>query len=330
MDNNLNFSQRMGLTPIKAIQTKSIDDELLNGLWNVLYTSLESLREQKSNVFYDYFRTLWIDYFKRKVDEISGYPSKYIKNHFCENFVLEWYEKYDFLEFYYQFLTQVPITHSFGIPPVEYFDDNQNQFSDYYSYEDLIKSIFDKNLLLENLAIDFEINWNKILEREFSAFRFINGKIAPITNPIEIEGITNALNETGKFSTFKGSNVHLARSLELLSDKQNPDYRNSIKESISAVEAICKTIQGSENSTLAPALDKIKSKIGLHNALAEGFKKLYGYTSDESGIRHALTDASTCDFDDAKYMLVSCSAFINYLIAKSRKAGINLNWFSIY
>ena len=29
-----------------------------------------------------------------------------------------------------------------------------------------------------------------------------------------------------------------------------------------------------------------------------------------------------CDFEDAKYMLVSCSAFINYLIQKANKIGV--------
>ena len=46
--------------------------------------------------------------------------------------------------------------------------------------------------------------------------------------------------------------------------------------------------------------------------------------NDSSGIRHALMDESTCDFDDAKFMLVSSSAFINYLISKAQKAGIEI------
>ena len=63
----------------------------------------------------------------------------------------------------------------------------------------------------------------------------------------------------------------------------------------------------------------------MHKSLIEGFKKIYGYTSDEGGLRHAITqDSKEIDFDDAKFMLVSCSAFINYIIAKCEKAGIEL------
>ena len=54
----------------------------------------------------------------------------------------------------------------------------------------------------------------------------------------------------------------------------------------------------------------------MHPALKLAFKKLYGYTNDKDGIRHSLMDKDTIDFEDAKYMIVSCSAFVNYVIAK--------------
>ncbi len=41
--------------------------------------------------------------------------------------------------------------------------------------------------------------------------------------------------------------------------------------------------------------------------------------------RHALLDESDLDFEDAKFMLVSCSAFTNYLKGKVIKAGIDFN-----
>lgn len=92
----------------------------------------------------------------------------------------------------------------------------------------------------------------------------------------------------------------------------------------SAIESVAKVISGNTKDSLGGTLDKIKGKLNLHPALERGFKQLYGYTSDDDGIRHALMEDSTCDFEDAKYMLVSSSAFINYLIVKANKAGINL------
>lgn len=64
--------------------------------------------------------------------------------------------------------------------------------------------------------------------------------------------------------------------------------------------------------------------VDVHPALRGAFQKLYGYTSDADGIRYALLEESNLDFEDAKFMLVSCSAFVNYLKAKAAKAGLNL------
>ena len=66
------------------------------------------------------------------------------------------------------------------------------------------------------------------------------------------------------------------------------------------------------------------SQVVLHPALSSAFDKLYGYTSDEQGIRHALLDSSNLQQEDAVFMLVSCSAFVSYLIAKSARAGVKL------
>ncbi len=71
-------------------------------------------------------------------------------------------------------------------------------------------------------------------------------------------------------------------------------------------------------------MKEIETKISLHPALKDAFSSLYGYTSDAEGIRHALLDEPNLSFEDAKFMLVSCSAFINYLISKAPKAGIKI------
>jgi hypothetical protein len=55
----------------------------------------------------------------------------------------------------------------------------------------------------------------------------------------------------------------------------------------------------------------------MHPALNRSLSALYGYTSDANGIRHALLDESSLDFVDAKFMLVACAAFVNYLIGKA-------------
>ena len=125
------------------------------------------------------------------------------------------------------------------------------------------------------------------------------------------------LEQTLSNNDFPGVRAHLRRALELLSDLRAPDYRNSIKESISAVESIAQTITGDEKATLGQALTVLERKHGLHPALKEGFKKIYHYTSDADGIRHAMLDEPTLDVTDAKFFLLSCTSFINYLKSRS-------------
>ena len=160
---------------------------------------------------------------------------------------------------------------------------------------------------------------NEVLETEVSAYRFVGKQISPVTSEGEISEIEEALE-----TPLKPVRVHLEKSLALLSDRKSPDYRNSIKESISAVEAICRLITKDKKATLGQALKEVEAKVGLHGALKNAFSSLYGYTSSAEGIRHALLDEPKLSFDDAKFMLVSCAAFINYLVSKAEKAKIKL------
>ena len=51
--------------------------------------------------------------------------------------------------------------------------------------------------------------------------------------------------------------------------------------------------------------------------MKNAFSALYGYASDSGGIRHKLLeDDINVKMEDAKFMLITCSAFINYLKAK--------------
>jgi hypothetical protein len=152
----------------------------------------------------------------------------------------------------------------------------------------------------------------------------LDNKLVKINSEEEIQEIESAL-ISSRDNKLKGVHIHLKNALEKLSDRKSPDYRNSIKESISAIESICIVMADSKKIELGKALKLIKDKIGLHPALEQGFIRIYGYTSDSDGIRHALMDEDNLDFEDAKYMLVSSSAFINYLMIKSQKAGIKLN-----
>jgi hypothetical protein len=276
----MKFSQRIGKTPVKTIlQVESIDEELKNRLWNVVR---EEFFNQFSDPHDEYSQIgevcarIWKDFFGETIDTIPSYG----RTISVESFILtlkDW--------FYH---------------------------AKWYEIYDLIEFIveIDKEILLGDISNFF----NKALEKEVAAYRIVSYQVVQITSESEIEEIEKAINETDK---WKPVNDHLQTALNFLSNKKNPDFRNSIKESISSVESLCKIITKDKNTTLGKALIEIEKKFPIHGAMKNSFTALYGFTSDAGGIRHSLLEKDVeIDFADAKYMLVSCSAFINYLKVK--------------
>ncbi len=186
-----------------------------------------------------------------------------------------------------------------------------------YDFIEFIAHNYPENTMNE----EFMNTCNEMLKRELSGYRFVGGVITQLTSEEEILEIEEALKVP-----ISQVQTHLNRALELFADRKNPDYRNSIKEAISAVEALCIRITENRSTTLGKALNRFERDrtVGLHPDLKEGFSKLYSYTSEADGIRHSLMDQANLDIEDAKFMLASCSAFINYLVSKASKGGIRL------
>ncbi len=286
----MKFSQRIGKTALtKTMQLEDLDLELRNSLWNAVkicfLDNLEIYVNYSDKVKLSTFCKILLLHFYKF--PIDTIPDSIYSERFIREkyFQYKWFEVYDFIEFIANLNQQI----------IPY---NSNAFKSFC---------------------------NTILEKENSGYRFIDDNISPITNTTEINEIEDAIGSSGHFTALTGANIHLRNSLERISDRKNPDYRNSIKESISAVESVAKKIADNQNDTLGGALDKIKAKAKLHPSLERAFKQLYGYTSDSDGIRHALVEEPNCGFEDAKFMLVSCSAFINYVIIKANKAGVTLD-----
>ncbi|MCT2534789.1 hypothetical protein NC661_04380 [Aquibacillus koreensis] len=280
------FSERMGFSEVKkVIQIDSIDDDLKNSLWNVFW-----------HCYYEHYFSY------DRHDEIVQLSKNIWISYFKEP------------------IDSINFESSYCIRELkEYFFD---QNTEWYEIYDLIEFI-SKNCKQNGVETIYMKLCNGVLEKEVSAYRFVAGEITRITSPEEIQEVEEAITNPSTNTLVK---THISNALELLSDRENPDYRNSIKESISAVECVVKSIVNEPNTTLGRALNKIKQSglVDIHDDLNEGFKKIYHYTSDAAGIRHALKDDSSVDFEDAKFMLVSCSTFCNYLVTKADKAGINI------
>jgi uncharacterized protein with PIN domain len=149
----------------------------------------------------------------------------------------------------------------------------------------------------------------------------VSGLIGPVTDEVEIESIEIAIKRA---SPLSGVKAHLREALAKLSDRDKPDYRNSIKESISAIEALLQIIASESGAKFSDVLHAVGEKIQLHKALIRALSHLYGYTSNEKGIRHGMQKELSQTFGGAKFMLVLCTAFVNYLIIRCGERGIAL------
>ncbi len=127
---------------------------------------------------------------------------------------------------------------------------------------------------------------NEILECEASGYRFVAGSLAPISSEVELEAIDGAV-DAADDQGLSAVSGHIRTAVAKLRERPNADYRNAIKEATSAVESAAKLVTGIERGGLKPALENLAQRAHLHEALRDGLVKLYGYASDEDGVRHA-------------------------------------------
>ncbi|UVI36680.1 AbiJ-NTD4 domain-containing protein [Brevibacterium spongiae] len=277
----MSFSQRMGLSPVRTvIQKDSLDTETRTALWNLVHATLDVLRTYKDDLYADeeLAASIWVNIFSKPRDEQSSTRQVWV---LVKERILtgEWFVVLDMVESFVRQLNRVRSGELSGAAEA---------------------------------AID---EFNHRFERFLVGYRFIEQRIVPVDGDVEVAAIASATELSREFS---GARRHLERAGELLADRKNPDYSNSVKESISAVESIVKII--TSKSTLGSGLKQLKAKgVEIHPALESSWAKMYGWTSDAEGVRHAAIERSEVDQPLAKYMLVACSAFVAYLIETGRK-----------
>ena len=123
--------------------------------------------------------------------------------------------------------------------------------------------------------------------------------------------VLEASGQSPAVSHFKASSDHIrARK-----------FRESIKESISAVESVARRAVGHDKfQSLGQALEELeKTGVLPHKNLYESFRHIYKYTNDEEGIRHALinADESKVTLDEAVLMFSMSAAIAAYIAQKT-------------
>jgi len=282
------FSERYNYTKASdVIIREKITPEIQNAICSC-YDRLPDYFRNSGNYLYEtpyrkMEQYLWTYFFNQRESNFgSGSSYRIVATAFLEDESNPWYRKLDLVEFTVKYL----------------FTLDTKRDRRMYVFHSFVKQL------------------NYEFERLNFAYRVVNTEIVEITSKEEIAAV-----ETTMHDSPENIRIHLNKALELYAQRPMGDYRNSIKESISAVEAYCRDITG--ENTLGKALNKLKVKgLVIPPILKDAFEKLYAYTNQpDTGIRHALMDDDgtyTPASEEALFMLVSCSSFINYLTKKQK------------
>lgn len=272
------FSERKGIKHFSDIvQVNDLNERTRNKIYTVV-----------SEKFYD----LYIDYSNELKDKFVEYLYKELFSK-TERDIPMWGNEYNYNEIFNTIYSII----------IEY------DYTDVFTFIEGIIKFFDitdkETYYMYNYKKEFIEAISNVFKAESVNYKIISNKITDIVDEEQIKSIENTLK-----NPYKEVSGHYAKAIEQLYSVK--DFDNSIKESISSVEAMCQILTKNNKATLGDALKLMKDKI--HPAMKGAFEKLYGYTSDANGIRHAngLSEGNST-FEEAKYMLISCSAFVNYL-----------------
>ena len=277
------FSERHGYKNVRSIvQHESLDDESRMEIWNLLAVLPRAFEDMYNDTTeHRILEDLWVWHFKEPRDEMP-YDEDVWRRIKTQVLQGDWNEVLDLLE----------------------------AFAKRWDANETPQSAALKRVFLDTM--------NGRFETMLIGYRLIGLEISPLDSSVEADAVASAIADAGSIA---GARHALNRAVDLLADRTTPDYPNSIKESISAVEAVVAKVTG--EGTLGAGLAKLEAAgLTLHPALKGAWSKMYGWASNADGVRHGSVDAATADQALAKYVLVTCSAFVSYLVEEGRKKGL--------
>ena len=285
---DLSFSQRYGYEDLPSpMRLEDISDDLRREIWNAVRTLLFKYR---TLVAYDsyFFKDRGERFVERVLGKFQRSPEGHIRTDYQE--VMNYCET-------------VVMTDDFNkvLDFLEIMIDEQKGSRE---FGDSIKELFESHGAAYRL--------------EISAF---DCQFVPCASKEQGDAVQQAF-ETLREGGMEGATTHLRDAAGHINASQ---FADSISDSIHAVESAARVLDPKASKTLTPALNSLeKAGVLKHRALKEAFAKLYGYTSDEQGIRHALLDQNAADvgLEEALFMFGACASFAAYLTAKHRQVKI--------
>lgn len=281
---NLSFSQAQGYECLPSqLKLEELPDEARVRLWNLFHNSMKFRYNLPPHSVVT--AIIWRDIL---LDLHCNYFSQLIQ---CENARAEIYREGSVIKLFQPIFLRADFNKVFDL--LTAIMRNANCPKDYI---DGVSKIFRSTRLAYFVLTDAPVT------------------ILPQATEQEGESIINAINDVDALG-MSGAKEHLRSAGESIN---HHDWPESIRYSISAVESVARQLDPNASKKLGTALKRLRDNHELHPALVEAFLKLYGYTSDESGIRHPLLEDATANVgsEEAIFMFGACASFVTYLCNK--------------
>jgi hypothetical protein len=233
------FSKRYNYQEKKLKKMDEINEAVKNRIWNLFLKLVESMRKVVGDD--RLIVKIWDEFFKGRINE------------------LKW-------------LSIDPQTGK-TIYRLSSIEDKFNQL-EWYRYYDFLEYLMKTTEIPQAFRDIIAKEANKIFEEENIECRIIDNLVVPIIDEEEIKEIETAQKVDDRYETVK---IHLQKAFELYAKRPQPDYKNSIKESVSAIEALARIITNNPSAILGD----LTKQLPIHPAFRDGLNKIYGWTSDE-------------------------------------------------
>lgn len=156
----------------------------------------------------------------------------------------------------------------------------------------------------------------RLFEEEELAFEFTEGLVRRRGRKHTVDVTTRAQVVLGD-PHLANARKHFEKALQFFRNPKNPDYENTVKEAVCALEAAGKTLfpdaKAKTLGELASWLSRTK-EAGIPKTLVQTITGIYSYRSGGEGVGHGGTEGGVATVEIAEYVLAVCASQIILLV----------------
>lgn len=201
---------------------------------------------------------------------------------------LKWYELFDLIEYLYKLV----VLHD--------YDESQQCWRD---FPERVGEIRDT----------YTIDINKLFEDENIGWRLNKGQLERIGPDFLETEVIQKTRDILKNQLFAGPNNQFNKAIWFLSKRPDPDLENCVKEAVGALEGVARLLINDKTVSLGKAVDKLNAMGKIRKPFDKIFDVLYGFASNEPGVRHAAIKPSDMTIQEASFVLYSSAVCILFL-----------------